>query len=166
MSSNSLSTRNNSSAAILSTEYSSLTKATSKSFTSLGKSSLPIDRAIKKNAIPIRQSPFGAAGRVGKKEDDPKYYRFTLRRNTNQVQVGVKNLEAGGLFAPFTPTLQFFLERPNGKIVASRTVEGGEVEGINNLPLTRGNYFIRVTSTKGESVPYNIGLQAGAGLLS
>lgn len=121
--------------------------------------------ASKDEAIRIRRSGFQNSGRVGRREDDPVYYRFTLSRR-GQIDISIQNQEAGGFFQFLTPSLQIRLERANGKNVRTQTIEGGEFEHLTRT-LRRGTYYISVTSG-GESVPFRLGLRTrnGAELFS
>jgi len=117
--------------------------------------------ASKSNAIRIRKSGFRDSRRVGRRENDPRYYRFSLRRS-GRVDISIQNREAGGFWAFFSPLLRVRLERSNGRVVSRRIVEGGEFERITRR-LERGvTYYIRISSL-GESVPYRLGLRTRSG---
>ncbi|MBI4783167.1 MAG: T9SS type A sorting domain-containing protein [Oscillatoriophycideae cyanobacterium NC_groundwater_1537_Pr4_S-0.65um_50_18] len=120
-------------------------------------------RATRSQAIRITRSRFQDSGRVGTREDDPIFYRFTLNTRT-QVRVSAKNKEAGGIFSALVPELQIVLERSNGRRIRKQSAEGGEVESIT-ARLDRGTYFVRITSG-GQSVPYDFGFRSGASLFT
>lgn len=117
--------------------------------------------ASKSNAIRIRRSGFRDFRRVGRRENDPQYYRFSLRRS-GRVDISIQNREFGGLFGFSTPTVKVRLERSNGKALSRRTVEGGELELISRRLDRNTTYYIRVTSS-GKSVPYRLGLRTRSG---
>lgn len=126
------------------------------SFRSSSTAGLIRANASRSEATRITRSGFRDTNRVGRREDDPVYYRFTLRRS-GRIDISIQNREAGGFFSFFTPSLQIRLERSNGRNIRSLTVEGGEFEHLARN-LDRGTYYIRVTSG-GESVPFRLGLR-------
>lgn len=126
-----------------------------------GTTELSHSRASKSQAIRIRRSVFRDVRRVGRRENDPRYYRFSLRRS-GRVDISVQNLEAGGIFGFSTPTAKVQLERSNGKTLSRRTVEGGEFEYINRRLDRNTTYYIRVSSS-GQSVPYRLALRTRSG---
>lgn len=128
---------------------------------SIGTTELIRTSASRSNAIRIRKSGFRDSRRVGRREDDPRYYRFSLRRS-GRIDISIQNREAGGFWAFFTPLLRVRLERSDGRVLSRRIVEGGEFERITRR-LERGKtYYIRITSV-GESVPYRLGLRTRNG---
>ncbi|HEY9631221.1 MAG TPA: hypothetical protein V6C84_28350 [Coleofasciculaceae cyanobacterium] len=133
------------------------------SLKSAGVAPLATPRATRSQAIRITRSGFQDSGRVGTREDDPIFYRFTLNTRT-RVRVSAKNKEAGGLFSALVPELRLILERSNGSRIRKQSAEGGEVESIT-ATLARGTYFVRVTSG-GQSVPYDFGFKSGASLFT
>lgn len=128
---------------------------------SIGTAELIRPSASKSNAIRIRRSGFRDSRRVGRRENDPRYYRFSLRRS-GRVDISIQNREFGGLLGFSTPTVKVRLERSNGKALNRRTVEGGEFEFISRRLERNSTYYIRVTST-GRSVPYRLGLRTRNG---
>lgn len=128
---------------------------------SLGTTELSQSRASKSSAIRIRRSVFRDFRRVGRRENDPRYYRFSLRRS-GRVDISVQNREFGGIFGFSTPTVKVRLERSNGRTLSRRTVEGGEVEFITRRLDRNTTYYIRVSSS-GQSVPYRLGLRTRSG---
>lgn len=128
---------------------------------SVGTTELIRSSSSKSKAIRIGRSGFRDSRRVGRRENDPRYYRFTLKRS-GRIDISIQNREIGGFFGFSTPTLKVRLERSNGKALSRRTVEGGEFEHITRK-LERGStYYIRVTSA-GKSVPYRLGLRTRNG---
>jgi hypothetical protein len=128
---------------------------------SIGTTELIRPSASKSSAIRIRRSGFRDSRRVGRRENDPRYYRFSLRRS-GRVDISIQNREAGGFWTFFTPLLRVRLEHSDGRVVSRRIVEGGEFERITRR-LERGKtYYIRITSL-GESVPYRLGLRTRSG---
>lgn len=117
--------------------------------------------ASKSKAIRIRRSGFNDSRRVGRREDDPRYYRFSLKRS-GRIDISIQNREFGGLLGFSVPTVKVRLERSNGKTLSRRTVEGGEFEFISRRLDRNSTYYIRVTSS-GRSVPYRLGLRTRNG---
>lgn len=117
--------------------------------------------ASKSSAIRIRRSGFQDSRRVGRRENDPRYYRFSLRRS-GRVDISILNREFSGLLGFSAPTLKVRLERSNGKVLNRRTVEGGELELISRRLDRNNTYYIRVSSS-GRSVPYRLGLRTRSG---
>jgi hypothetical protein len=128
---------------------------------SIGTPELIRPRASKNKAIRIRKSVFRDSRRVGKRENDPRYYRFSLRRS-GRVEISVQNLEVAGLLGFSVPTVKVRLERNNGKVLNRRTVEGGEFELISRKLDRDITYYIRISSS-GNSVPYRLGLRTKGG---
>jgi hypothetical protein len=124
---------------------------------------LSASKATRGQAIRITRSSFQDAGRVGTREDDPIFYRFTLNTRT-PVRLSTRNQEAGGIFSAFVPELRVELQQSSGRRIRSQTIEGGEIETIT-ATLARGTYFVRITSG-GQSVPYLLGFRRGANLFS
>lgn len=118
-------------------------------------------RASKSQAIRIRKSGFRDFRRVGRRENDPRYYRFSLKR-AGRVDISIQNREFGGLFGFSVPTVKVRLERSSGKVLNRRTVEGGEFEFINRKLKRNTTYYIRISSS-GRSVPYRLGLRTRSG---
>lgn len=118
-------------------------------------------RASRSSAIRIRRSGFRDFRRVGRRENDPRYYRFSLRRS-GRVDISVQNREFGGIFGFSTPTVKVRLERSNGRTLSRRTVEGGEFEFISRRLSRNTTYYIRVSSS-GQSVPYRLALRTRSG---
>lgn len=117
--------------------------------------------ASKSNAIRIRRSGFKDSRRVGRREDDPRYYRFKVKQS-GRIEISVRNRETGGFWSFFTPVLRVRLERSDGRVLSRRIVEGGEFEHITRR-LERGKtYYIRISSL-GDSVPYRLGLRTRNG---
>lgn len=128
---------------------------------SIGAAGLTHSNASKSSAIRIRKSGFSDSRRVGRRENDPRYYRFTLKRS-GRIDISIQNREFGGLLGFSVPTLKVRLERSNGKALNRRTVEGGEFEFISRKLDRNSTYYIRVTSA-GRSVPYRLGLRTRNG---
>ncbi|WNZ25056.1 hypothetical protein HJG54_20840 [Leptolyngbya sp. NK1-12] len=128
---------------------------------SVGTMELIRPRASKSNAIRIRRSGFQDFRRVGRRENDPRYYRFTLKRS-GRIDISVQNREFGGFLGFPTPTLKVRLERSNGKVLNRRTVRGGEFGFISRRLDRNTTYYIRISSS-GESVPYRLGLRTRGG---
>lgn len=126
-----------------------------------GTTELSHSRASKSNAIRIRRSGFRDFRRVGRRENDPRYYRFSLRRS-GRIEISIQNQEFGGLLGFSVPTVKVRLERSNGKALNRQTVRGGELEFISRRLERNRTYYIRVTSS-GRSVPYRLGLRTRNG---
>lgn len=138
-----------------------LASTTSLHSSSIGATDLIRPSASKSNAIRIRKSGFSDSRRVGRRENDPRYYRFTLRRS-GRIDISILNREFSGLLGFAAPTLQVRLERSNGRTLNRRTVEGGELELISRRLDRNNTYYIRVSSS-GRSVPYRLGLRTRNG---
>jgi hypothetical protein len=128
---------------------------------SVGTTELVRPSASRSSAIRIRRSGFRDSRRVGRQENDPRYYRFSLRR-AGRVEISIQNREAGGFWSFFTPILRVRLERSNGNVLSRRIVEGGEFERITRRLERNKTYYIRISSS-GDSVPYRLGLRTRSG---